>query len=172
MTTRRSPLNKLGFSGLELKVPLAQPLRQRGPVVGPEGDRSWIAFKYERVVGLCFACGRLGHEMKACTYPNPGTGVGEMLYGEWLKAGGGRTSTETKQSSSSPLKHSPTNQGTTRTTPPSPRETQLTLSTKTQKGKPREGNFDDTLAYQVREKSTKSDYNHIFFPQRSQRYRF
>ena len=47
---------------------LDKPLRRRAPVVSPEGDRTWFAFKYERIVGLCFSCGRLGHALKGCPH--------------------------------------------------------------------------------------------------------
>lgn len=53
------------FLRVRIEVPLDQPLRRRGPVVSPEGDKSWVVFKYERITGLCFSCGRLGHEMRA-----------------------------------------------------------------------------------------------------------
>ncbi|KAK9991764.1 hypothetical protein SO802_026749 [Lithocarpus litseifolius] len=108
------------FLWVKVKVPLAQPLLRKGLVVSSEGDRSWVAFKYERIVSLCFAYGKLGHEMRACTHPNPGTGLGEMPYGEWLKAGGQRTPTKNNNTSSSPLKQAPPNQGPPWPAPPSP----------------------------------------------------
>ena len=35
-------------------------------VISSEGDRVWVAFQYECLVGLCFNCGLLGHESKFC----------------------------------------------------------------------------------------------------------
>ncbi|KAK7823774.1 uncharacterized protein At4g02000 [Quercus suber] len=52
------------FLRVRVEIPLSQPLRRRGPVVSPEGERSWVEFRYERIDGLCFSCRRLGHETK------------------------------------------------------------------------------------------------------------
>ena len=46
----------------------------------------WIAFKYERLIGLCFNCGRLGHEAKHCGELKDGDGNGSQ-YEDWLKGG-------------------------------------------------------------------------------------
>lgn len=62
-------------------------------MVSFEGNRAWVAFEYERIVGLCFACGRLGHESKACPnteHATTSTANIETLYGKWMKVGGRR----------------------------------------------------------------------------------
>jgi len=74
------------FLRIRVEIPLNQPLCRGGLVVNPEGDHSWVMFQYERIVGLCFFCGRLGHEEKACTQLNPNGE--ENPYGEWMKVGG------------------------------------------------------------------------------------
>lgn len=81
------------FLRVRVDILLDKPLRRGAPVVSFEGNRAWVAFEYERIVGLCFACGRLGHESKAC--PNTehittSTANIETLYGKWMKAGGCR----------------------------------------------------------------------------------
>ena len=50
-----------------------------------------MAFKYERIVGWCFACRRLGHEMKHFLEPSHNPEDGECLYEEWMKAGNQRS---------------------------------------------------------------------------------
>ena len=69
-------LEQARFLRIRVEIPLTQPLRQDGPVVNLEGECSWVLFKYERIVGLCFSCGRFGHEKKACPYQSPSI-VGE-----------------------------------------------------------------------------------------------
>lgn len=67
-------------------MPLSKPLCRGAPVRSPEGDKVWVAFKYERLQGLCFNCGLLGHEVKTYTSPLLMGSAGK-LYGEWLRAG-------------------------------------------------------------------------------------
>nr|POE59866.1 hypothetical protein CFP56_50051 [Quercus suber] len=60
-------------------IPLSKPLRQGGPMLTPEGNKVWIAFKYERINGLCFTYGKLGHEMKACHQKSQTLGASSIL---------------------------------------------------------------------------------------------
>nr|XP_023885756.1 uncharacterized protein LOC111997857 [Quercus suber] len=54
------------FLRIRVEVPLDRPLQRGGPIVSPEGNEAKVAFRYERLVGWCFACGRIGHDMKEC----------------------------------------------------------------------------------------------------------
>lgn len=61
--------NQACFLRVRVVLSLDKPIRRGGPVVNPEGDKVWIAFKYERLCGLCFQCGKIGHEAKESTIP-------------------------------------------------------------------------------------------------------
>lgn len=58
--------NQAHFLQIRVEVPLNKPLCQGGQVASPEGDSVKAAYKYERLVGLFFNCGRLGHEANIC----------------------------------------------------------------------------------------------------------
>ena len=45
-----------------------------------------MAFKYKRLVGWCFNCGRIDHTRSDCSILGS-TANGEKPYDEWLKAG-------------------------------------------------------------------------------------
>ncbi|XP_050282321.1 uncharacterized protein LOC126723089 isoform X7 [Quercus robur] len=73
------------FLRVRVDVPLDKPIRRGAPVLSPEGDKVRVAFKYEGLCGLCFHCGLLGHEAKACKTTK--LKVGEKSpYGEWMRA--------------------------------------------------------------------------------------
>ena len=55
------------FIRVRVELPLDKPLRRGGVVVSPEGDKVCIGFKYESLAGLCYQCGRIGHEAKECS---------------------------------------------------------------------------------------------------------
>lgn len=46
-------LEQAQFLRVRVDILLNKPLRRGAPVVSSEGDRAWVAFKYERIVGLC-----------------------------------------------------------------------------------------------------------------------
>ncbi|KAK9986593.1 hypothetical protein SO802_031544 [Lithocarpus litseifolius] len=73
------------FLRVRVVLPLDKLIRRGGSVVNPKGDKVWIAFKCERLRGLCFQCGKIGHEAKECTIPV--TAKEDLPFGEWLKAG-------------------------------------------------------------------------------------
>ena len=64
-------------------MPLDKPIHRGAPVLNPEGDTVWVAFQYERLLGLCFQCGLLGHEAKVCSTSVVTEGE-ELPYGDWL----------------------------------------------------------------------------------------
>ena len=59
------------------------------------------AFQYERLLGLCFNCGLLGHEAKVSKSAGYREG-GESLYGDWLRAGFRKPSVITRHQTPSP----------------------------------------------------------------------
>ncbi|XP_065621900.1 uncharacterized protein LOC136064275 [Quercus suber] len=81
------------FIRIRVELPLEKPIRRGGWVANPEGDHVRVGFKYERLVGMCYQCGRFGHEMKDCPSPGP-TQQTTRPYGEWLKAGVRRSASD------------------------------------------------------------------------------
>ena len=74
------------FLRIRVEVPLDRPLRRGGPIVNSKGDEAKVAFRYENLVGWCFACGRIGHDMKECESAIK-MDKNKKPYGDWLKAG-------------------------------------------------------------------------------------
>ena len=79
------------FLQISVDLLLDKPLRRGALVISREGDKLWLAFKYERIVGLCYLCGWLGQKMKTCPHFSSSTSDTEAVnfpYSDWLKAGG------------------------------------------------------------------------------------
>lgn len=53
--------------------------------MNPEGEKAFVAFKYERLDGLCFNRGHFGHKARDCMLPWNDVD-GENPYGEWMRA--------------------------------------------------------------------------------------
>ncbi|XP_023874189.1 uncharacterized protein LOC111986738 [Quercus suber] len=86
MDSKAIASNQAWFLRVEVEMPLDKPIPRRAPILSPEGDKVWVAFQYEHLIGLCFQCGFLGHEAKACIESNSRDRE-ESLYGDWLRAG-------------------------------------------------------------------------------------
>lgn len=57
------------FLKIQIEIPLDKPLRRGGPMIILEGDKTMVAFKYERLVGLCFRCGSLAMKKISVSFP-------------------------------------------------------------------------------------------------------
>ncbi|KAK9990945.1 hypothetical protein SO802_025930 [Lithocarpus litseifolius] len=90
------------FLRVRVELPLEKPLCRGGVVASPKGDKVCIGFKYERLVGLCFKCGRIGHEVQDCSFHVEHQQ--ELPYGEWLKAGFRQTTTSANNGGRSELR--------------------------------------------------------------------
>jgi hypothetical protein len=58
--------NRMGkFLRIRVSVDLTKPLK-RGSKLNFQGKEIWVDYKYERLPNFCFACGRIGHQMRDC----------------------------------------------------------------------------------------------------------
>ena len=76
-----------------MALPISKPIRRGSFIVGSDGEKHSVKFKYERLPLFCHYCGMLGHDVKNCAKLFAVTKNGGMVdyqYGEFLKAMGGR----------------------------------------------------------------------------------
>lgn len=69
------------FLRIRVDMLLDKPIRRGAPIIRPKGDKVWVAFQYERLLGLCLNYGLLGHETKVCKSVGYREG-GESPYGD------------------------------------------------------------------------------------------
>ena len=84
---RANQSDQARFMRIRVELPVDKPLRRGGNVVGMEGDKYWVNFRYERLPTFCFFCGKMGHDLKHCNACLDGQNVTHQ-YGEWLRANG------------------------------------------------------------------------------------
>ena len=79
------------FMRVHVALPISKPIRRGGYIVGSDGGKSWISFKYERLPIFCHYCGILGHDLKHCVAHYAMEKKGgriEYQYRDFLKAVG------------------------------------------------------------------------------------
>ena len=47
-------------------LPISKPLRRGGFLMGSDGQRHWVDYKYKRLPVFCHFCGVLGQDIKHC----------------------------------------------------------------------------------------------------------
>ena len=53
------------FMRVRVALPISKPLRCGGFISNSNGERTWVKFKYERLL-FCYFCGILGHDLHHC----------------------------------------------------------------------------------------------------------
>jgi hypothetical protein len=74
--------------GCQTSPNLYQPL-DHGRTLLVAGKSCWVPFKYEKLPGMCFKCGRILHECKGChvqSVKNQSHAEGQAGWGPWLWA--------------------------------------------------------------------------------------
>ncbi|KAL0012991.1 hypothetical protein SO802_000060 [Lithocarpus litseifolius] len=93
------------FMRIKVDLPIDLPLRSGGNIVGVEGDKFWVHFKYERLPTFCFRCGKMGHDEKRCQ-AHTDKHISTPQYGDWLRAYGASKSVSSRPRSFSNGSHS------------------------------------------------------------------
>ena len=81
------------FIRVRVSVFVSKPLKRGCFVSDSEGNRTWLNFKYERLVMFYYFCRFVGHDLKHCVgffAAEKNGATMELQYGDWLKAVGGR----------------------------------------------------------------------------------
>ena len=80
------------FMRVRVALPISKPIRRGSSIVGSDGEKHLVKFKYERLPLFCHFCGMLGHDVKNCAEHFAATTIGGTIdyqYGDFLKAMGG-----------------------------------------------------------------------------------
>ncbi|KAL0011160.1 hypothetical protein SO802_006268 [Lithocarpus litseifolius] len=87
MDKRSWQMEQAKFMRLRVELPIDRPLRRGGYLRNMEGEKTWVTFKYERLLNICFACGRIGHDVRHCEVAIESQPK-EHQYGGWIRANG------------------------------------------------------------------------------------
>lgn len=113
MDKRAIQSDQAKFMRIRVDLPIDKPLRRGGNIVGLDGEKFWVKFKYERLPTFCYYCGRMGHDDKHC-HASLDTQSAERQYGDWLRAYGNARSGNNMAKSSSNNTHGTSSDGTNR----------------------------------------------------------
>ena len=81
------------FLRVKVALPISKPIRRGGFLMGLDGRRHWVDYKYERLPVFCHFCGVLGHDIRHCQAhyeESKKSSTLEYQYGDWLRAPNGR----------------------------------------------------------------------------------
>ncbi|XP_030930922.1 uncharacterized protein LOC115956765 [Quercus lobata] len=76
------------FLRVKVGLPISKPIRRGGFLMGSDGKRHWVDYKYERLPFFCHFCGILGHDIRHCPphfEASKKTTSVEYQYGDWLR---------------------------------------------------------------------------------------
>ena len=59
-----------------MALPISKPIRRGSSIVGSDGEKHLVKFKYERLALFCHFCGMLGHDVKNCAEHFAATTIG------------------------------------------------------------------------------------------------
>ncbi|XP_042939552.1 uncharacterized protein LOC122274592 [Carya illinoinensis] len=72
------------FIRIKVAIDVTIPLKKGFPLKRFGNKEVWIAFKYEKLVDFCYACGRLGHSQIFCGFPT--STLQKIRFGPALRA--------------------------------------------------------------------------------------
>ena len=107
---RRRTDDQKFFLRVRVALPISKPVRKGGFLLGSNGKRHWVTYKYERLPMFCHYCGILGHDLHhylvhfAASKENDNV---EYQFGEWLKVDSGRSKSLPRRSKENPMRSEP-----------------------------------------------------------------
>ncbi|XP_023919970.1 uncharacterized protein At4g02000 [Quercus suber] len=78
--------NQAKFMRVRVELEIDKPLRRGAYIISSDGERLWLAFKYERLPTICFFCRKLGHDNMHCPLSSDYQDANHQ-YRDWLRAG-------------------------------------------------------------------------------------
>ena len=92
------------FLRVKVALPISKPIRRGGFLMGLDGNRHWVDYKYERLPVFCHFYGILGHDLRHCPAhyeESKRSTTLEYQYGDWLRASNGRNRSPQRRRTSS-----------------------------------------------------------------------
>lgn len=102
---RRRMDDQNSFLRVRVALPISKPLRRGGFLLGLDGKRHWVTYKYERMPIFCHYCGILGHVLRHCLAHFEESKKENPInyqYGDWLKVDNGQSKSPPRRNKDSP----------------------------------------------------------------------